>query len=64
MLVIADTGVGFDPEAVGSRGLGLAGMRQRLDLLGGSLRVTSKAGEGTRLEVTVPCVAIDGAAAV
>ena len=31
VLVIADTGVGFDPEAVGSRGLGLAGMRQRLD---------------------------------
>jgi signal transduction histidine kinase len=64
VLVIADTGVGFDPEAVGSRGFGLAGMRQRLDLLGGSLRVTSKVGEGTRLEVTVPCVAIDGAAAV
>ena len=64
VLVIADTGVGFDPEAVGWRGLGLAGMRQRLDLLGGSLRVSSKVGEGTRLEVTVPCVAIDGAAAV
>ena len=63
-LVIADTGVGFDPDAVGARGLGLASMRQRLELFGGSLRVTSKAGEGTRLEVIVPCVPIDGASAV
>jgi signal transduction histidine kinase len=59
-LVIADTGVGFDPEAVGSRGLGLSGIRQRLDLLGGSLRVSSRAGEGTRLEVTVPFGPVDG----
>ena len=63
-LVIADTGVGFDPHAVGSRGLGLPDMRQRVELIGGSLRVWSRAGEGTRLEVTVPRVAIDGALAM
>jgi signal transduction histidine kinase len=63
-LVIADTGVGFDPDAVGSRGLGLTGIRHRLEPFGGSLRVSSKPGAGTRLEVTLPCVPIDGASAV
>jgi signal transduction histidine kinase len=63
-LVIADTGVGFDPDAVGSRGLGLPGIRQRLNFMGGSLRVWSRAGEGTRLEVTVPLGSIDGGVAV
>ena len=63
-LVIDDTGVGFDPDAVGSRGLGLASMRHRLEPFGGSLRVSSKPGQGTRLEVTLQCAPIDGASAV
>lgn len=62
-LVIADTGVGFDPDAVGSCGLGLLDIRQRLDRVGGSLRVSSRAGEGTRLEATVPFGPNDGASA-
>ena len=62
-LVIADTGVGFDPDTVGPRGLGLPGIRQRLELVGGSLRLWSKAGQGTRLEVSVPCASTVGAAA-
>jgi signal transduction histidine kinase len=62
-LVIADTGIGFDPEAVGARGLGLPGIRQRVEFMGGSLRVWSRAGEGTRLEATIPFGPIDGASA-
>ena len=63
-LVIADTGVGFDPDAVGPLGLGLPGIRHRLELIGGSLIVRSRPGEGTWLEVSVPCASIEGTAAV
>ena len=38
VLAIVDTGVGFDPDAAGLRGLGLPGMRHRLEVLGGSMR--------------------------
>ena len=34
--------------------LGLIGMRQRVDLVGGELRVESQAGGGTLIEATVP----------
>ena len=54
VLAIVDTGVGFDPDAAGLSGLGLPGIRHRLELLGGSMRIWSHAGKGTRLEVTVP----------
>ncbi|MBA2384405.1 MAG: hypothetical protein H0V68_07060 [Actinobacteria bacterium] len=52
-LEIRDDGLGFDaPDHAG--GLGLAGMRERLRLLGGGLEVTSGAGDGTTLVATLP----------
>ena len=36
------------------RSFGLAGMRERIGMLGGSVRITSGKGRGTRLEVSVP----------
>ncbi len=59
---IEDDGDGFDPEsissaAVGGRGLGLAGIRERLDLLGGSAIIDSAPGQGTRVVLTVPVAA-------
>lgn len=58
-LTIEDNGEGFDPEAVqpardGTRGLGLAGMRERASLIGGQVRIQSQPGQGTRIEVEVP----------
>jgi len=54
-LSVKDDGVGFDvPVAAHLRGLGLASMNERLKLVGGSLEVTSKLGEGTRIEATLP----------
>ncbi len=55
LLAVSDDGVGFAPDAV-PRGqhLGLIGMRQRVDLVGGELRIESKAGRGTRIEASVP----------
>jgi signal transduction histidine kinase len=48
-LSFRDDGVGFDAERAAreSRGLGLRNLRSRVDLLGGTLHLTSRPGEGT-----------------
>jgi signal transduction histidine kinase len=51
-LTVEDRGVGFNSSA--RRGLGLAGMRERAELIGGELRVTAVAPSGTRVSLTVP----------
>jgi signal transduction histidine kinase len=53
-LEIADDGVGFDPSLRGGDGFGLPGMRERVERLGGTLRVESAPGAGTRVRVEVP----------
>ena len=53
-LLVDDDGRGFDPSIVGEGRFGLTGMNERARLLGGSLRVHSTAGAGTRVEVVVP----------
>ncbi len=52
--VIEDDGEGFDPAAVREDGLGLLGIRERVELLEGRLRVESSPGSGTALAVEVP----------
>jgi PAS domain S-box-containing protein len=56
--VVEDDGEGFDPEAVEeatpSWGVGLGSMRERLEMLGGSLLVDSEPGAGTKVEMRVP----------
>jgi PAS domain S-box-containing protein len=56
---VEDHGVGFDVEPVrkGARGLekmGLFSIEERLRLFGGSLDIRSRAGEGTRVTITIP----------
>jgi signal transduction histidine kinase len=53
-VVIEDDGEGFDPAASREDGLGLLGMRERVDLLEGRLTVESSVGAGTTLAVEVP----------
>jgi signal transduction histidine kinase len=58
-LSVEDDGQGFDMEAVkrGSNhapGIGLLGMQERLELLGGRLEITSRPGRGTRLVARIP----------
>jgi signal transduction histidine kinase len=54
-LRIHDDGVGFDPlaarELVGDGHFGLAGMRERVEMVGGRLVVDSVPGEGTTVDV-------------
>jgi signal transduction histidine kinase len=52
-LTIDDDGAGFDVERV-RRGLGLTSMEERAARAGGTLRILSRPGAGTRVEVTVP----------
>jgi len=53
--VIEDDGVGFDPEVALHRGrLGLVGMRERAEALGGSLKIESGLGTGTTVFVQIP----------
>jgi signal transduction histidine kinase len=58
-LTIVDDGCGFDLEALNSSGkprsgLGLLGMRERAEPLGGKVTVSSQPGDGTRIEVLLP----------
>jgi two-component system CheB/CheR fusion protein len=54
-LSIQDRGKGFDlGEGKQSEGLGLLGMRERVRLVHGTLRVKSRPGHGTGIEVRVP----------
>jgi len=53
-LSVVDDGAGFDVEAVRGKGLGLIGMSERVETLGGTFEIRSQPGAGTRLEVTVP----------
>jgi two-component system sensor histidine kinase UhpB len=54
-LVIEDDGKGFDLSRAPSRiQLGLAGMRERIHLVGGSTTVESSPGCGTTVDVSVP----------
>jgi signal transduction histidine kinase len=52
--VVEDDGVGFDPAATRADALGLAGMRERVALVGGRLQVESASGAGTTLVAEVP----------
>jgi signal transduction histidine kinase len=49
---VHDDGSGFDPASTGGRGL--SGMRERIELFGGRIDVTSEPGEGTDIAATVP----------
>jgi signal transduction histidine kinase len=61
-MVIQDDGHGFDLAEVDSdpnRGVGLAAMRERLFLVGGSLNIWSQKEQGTRLTFTIPTLPKD-----
>ncbi|HKT11061.1 MAG TPA: ATP-binding protein [Terriglobia bacterium] len=56
---IEDDGCGFDRAgisgtAANGRGLGLAGIQERMEILGGTAHIDSAPGQGTRVVLTVP----------
>ena len=52
-LLVEDDGRGFDPSEVPDDRHGLVGMRERVEMLGGALRVDSSPGQGTRVEAKI-----------
>jgi len=65
LVEISDRGQGFDLPSVLARrdALGLAGLRERVNLAGGRLEIFSQPGQGTRLHAEFPLAAPDAAAA-
>jgi signal transduction histidine kinase len=54
-LEVSDDGSGFEPaEADRGGGLGLRGMRERAQAIGGTLAVETAPGKGTTVHITVP----------
>ena len=53
-LRVVDDGAGFDPLWSQSAGIGLLSMRERVELIGGTLSVETAPARGTTIEVTVP----------
>ncbi len=51
---VTDDGIGFALDAVRSGSLGLAGMHERAELVGGNLEIDSASGAGTRVVLKVP----------
>lgn len=64
-LTASDDGHGFDAELIlkqrPATSFGLAGMRERVELVGGTLTVRSAPGQGTQIRVTVPLSPMEGA---
>ena len=52
-LSIEDDGVGFNVRRIPAERHGIEGMRERARIAGGSLRITSKRGKGSRIAVTL-----------
>jgi PAS domain S-box-containing protein len=63
---VTDDGAGFDVAATlgrtGEPGLGLLGIRERVEALGGRVEIRSSPGQGTELTVSIPVGGGDGAA--
>jgi signal transduction histidine kinase len=52
-LTISDDGIGISPEAART-GIGIQGMRDRIEAVGGRLEISSEPGQGTHLRGTIP----------
>jgi two-component system sensor histidine kinase UhpB len=55
---VTDDGKGFDMKSPAG-GLGLIGMRERVEGLGGRLEVSGSPGKGTRLGAWIPAMTAD-----
>jgi signal transduction histidine kinase len=53
-LSVSDDGVGFEVERTLHAGLGLIGIEERVRELGGTVRIDSERGKGTRIDIIMP----------
>lgn len=62
---VSDDGIGFDLDSIqvdgsNSRGLGLLGMRERVEQCGGKLEICSSPGNGSRIKVHISLTEVNG----
>ncbi|MED3913828.1 sensor histidine kinase [Priestia megaterium] len=57
ILLVKDDGCGFDQEEKKENSFGLIGMKERVDLLDGTISVHSKINQGTLVMIKVPIIA-------
>lgn len=53
---IEDNGLGFNPSGITKGSLGLQIMQERVELIGGNLKIKSIPGQGTTVQVKIPLV--------
>ena len=58
LLTISDDGRGFEPTRANGDHFGLVTMRERVEAVGGTWRLDTRAGSGTRIEATLPSKSI------
>ncbi|MFC4403521.1 sensor histidine kinase [Gracilibacillus xinjiangensis] len=54
LALVNDDGVGFDRENKKDNSFGIIGMHERIDMLGGDLRIKSDIGKGTKVFIIIP----------
>src|SRR5699024_2489998 len=54
IIVVKDDGIGFVKEQSKLKSFGLMGMRERVEMLGGSFKISSERGEGTHVLMKIP----------
>lgn len=59
VITITDNGRGFDPNVAKGNGLGLVGLNERTNLIGGKLRIKSGDGKGTEITINLPIVRLN-----
>ncbi|MCI0395165.1 MAG: histidine kinase [Chloroflexi bacterium] len=59
-IAVEDDGVGFETANRWSTGIGLVGMQERIEMMGGVLVIDSQPGRGTSLVATLPYQEADG----
>jgi two-component system, NarL family, sensor histidine kinase DegS len=53
-IIVADDGVGFDLKEKSNSSFGLIGMKERVDILGGTFEISSEINKGTKIVIKVP----------
>ncbi|MEI4769581.1 sensor histidine kinase [Psychrobacillus sp. FJAT-51614] len=53
-IIVKDNGIGFDQNEAKEKSFGLIGMRERVDLLDGTMKIISSPGKGTTILFSIP----------
>ena len=55
-IIVKDNGVGFDPDVAKEKSFGLIGMRERVELLEGTMKIISSPGNGATILFSIPII--------